>query len=496
MKKSLLRASVVSWMIGISALILFTCSSLRHALFQSGAFDLGIYDQVVYLISQGQQPISSFLGFHHLGNHAAWAVYPLSLLYKIYPDVHWLLAVQALALALGALPTWHLARQAELTVRQAEAMAVAYLLYPLVFNVNLFEFHPEVMALPVLLGAVLAARLGKTGWFCLSISFILGCKAVLSLTVAAMGVWLLFERRRIYGAIALIAGTIWFIIASQIIIPFFSGSEVAAVGRYNYLGNSVLEIARNLVLKPELIFSRISLDTLEYLGLLILPVVWGISPQHLAPLISAIPTLVLNILSDKHAQRDLIHQYSVPVLPFLLLAVISSLAAGKGWLRSRRAITLWSLLIFLGLAKYGYFWSRYLDSLDTWQATQEAIAQVQNRNKADNALEQFSRRHSPSQTAPEYSEYVLPPQGGVLTTHHIAPHLTHRRLIKFIDNLSPIPADLTQFEYILLNVRHPGVSSTLVASSLVNQLKKSKLFQLRYKRDDVYLFVKKPGVTL
>jgi uncharacterized membrane protein len=363
MKRSLLKAGVVSWMISISALILFMCSSLRHALFQSGAFDLGIYDQVVYLISQGQQPISSFLGFHHLGNHAAWAVYSLSLLYKIYPDVHWLLAVQALALALGALPTWHLARQAGLTVRQAEAMAVVYLLYPLVFNVNLFEFHPEVMALPVLLEAVLAARLGKTVWFCLSIIFILGCKAVLSLTVAAMGFWLLFERR-VYGAIALIAGIIWFIITSQIIIPFFSGSEVAAVGRYSYLGDSVLEIASNLVLKPELIFSRISLDTLEYLGLLVLPVVWGMSPQHLAPLISAIPTLVLNILSDKHAQRDLIHQYSVPVLPFLLLAVISSLAAKKGWLRSRRAIILWSLLTFLGLAKYGYFWSRYLDSLD------------------------------------------------------------------------------------------------------------------------------------
>jgi uncharacterized membrane protein len=117
-------------MSGAIALILFGCSSLRHALFQSGAFDLGIYDQVVYLISQGQPPISSFLGFHHMGNHAAWAVYPLGLLYKIYPDVHWLLAVQAGALTIGALPTWHLARQAGLTVRQAEAMAVVYLLYP------------------------------------------------------------------------------------------------------------------------------------------------------------------------------------------------------------------------------------------------------------------------------------------------------------------------------------------------------------------------------
>lgn len=448
----------LSWLIGAITLVLFLCSSLRHALFQSGAFDLGIYDQVVYLISQGQPPISSFLGFHHLGNHAAWAVYPLGLLYKIYPDVHWLLGVQAVALALGALPTWYLARQAGVTIRQAEAIVVAYLFYPLVFNVNLFEFHPEVMSIPVFLGAVLAARWGQMMWFCLSIIFILGCKAVLSLTVAAMGIWLLiFEKRRLYGAIALIAGTTWFLVASLVIIPAFSGSEVAAVGRYSYLGNSVLEIASNLLLKPELILERIfSLDTLEYLGLLILPVLWGISPQHLSPLVSAIPTLVLNILSEKHAQRDLIHQYSLPVLPFLLLAVISSLAAGKSWLRSRRAIILWSLVAFLALAKYGYFWSRYLD-LDNWQATRQAIAQVQ--------------------------------EGSVLTTHRIAPHLTHRRLIKFIDE-NPITA-IAQFDYVLLNVRHPGVVRTSDAAKLVNQLKNNQLFQLIYERDQVYLFVKK-----
>lgn len=52
-----------------SALVLFGCSSLRHQLFHSAAWDLGIFDQAVYLISQGQSPISSFLGFHILGDH-------------------------------------------------------------------------------------------------------------------------------------------------------------------------------------------------------------------------------------------------------------------------------------------------------------------------------------------------------------------------------------------------------------------------------------------
>jgi uncharacterized membrane protein len=63
MKKSL-KLGTVGWMIGISALVLFASSSLRHELFQSTAWDLGIFDQAVYLISQGKAPISSFLGFH------------------------------------------------------------------------------------------------------------------------------------------------------------------------------------------------------------------------------------------------------------------------------------------------------------------------------------------------------------------------------------------------------------------------------------------------
>lgn len=292
-----------------------------------------------------------------------------------------------------------------------------------------------------------------------------------------MGIWLLvFEKRRFCGAFALVAGVAWFLIATQVIIPFFSGSQAAAVERYSYLGNSVLEIASNLVLKPGLVLGRVfSLDTMEYLGMLVLPVLWGLSPQHLTPLVSAIPDLVMNILSDKHAQRTLIYQYSLPSVPFLLLAVISSLAAGRSWLRSRRAIVLWSLLAFLALAKYGYFGSRYLKSLDTWQATQEAISEIQNGDKAA-----------------EYSNRFLPAQGGVLTTHRIAPHLSHRSLIQYIDDLTRLPPDLAKFKYVLLNVRHPDATgNSELAANLVNQLKNNQLFQLHYQRDDVYLFVKK-----
>lgn len=470
MKKLLFKIGTLRLMIGVSALIFFSVSSIRHVIFDTSAFDLGIYDQVVYLISQGQPPISSFLGFHHLGNHAAFSVYPLGLLYKIYPDVHWLFAVQAVALALGAWPTRSLALQAGLKPSQALAIAAVYLLYPVVSNVNLFDFHPEVMALPVLLGAILAARLNRVGWFTVAIIFVLGCKDVISLTVAAMGFWLLvFEKKRRCGAIALVLSITWFIVVTQIIIPSFSGTEPAAVSRYGYLGHSVPEIAKNLLLKPGLILETINVrGSSRYLFQVFVPVIWGLLPQHLTPLIGALPTLTLNILSVNPEQRNIGVQYTLPVIPFLVVAVISTLASGQGWLRNSRLIILWSLLCFFALTNYKHFWTSYPTNLNTWQAKREALALIQ-------------------------------PQGGVLTANRLAPHLTHRPLVKLVFSETPTAdvvhastVNMADIDYVLLDAAHSGWLMTKeYAANLAAQFKKNESFQLSYERDEIYLFIKK-----
>jgi uncharacterized membrane protein len=452
--------SYIYWIIGVSTLILFTCSILRHELFQSASYDLGIFDQAIYLISQGKEPITTIQGFHILGDHAAWIHYLLAIPYKIYPSVYWLFFIQALALSLAALPTWYLALKARLKESQAIAMVFVYLLYPVVFNANLFDFHPEVIAVPTFLAAVFAAQIRKLFWFCIFIILITGCKEVLSLTVIAMGIWLLvFENRRAYGLSAIIFGVVWFILATKLIIPFFSGAEAAAVDRYSYLGNSVFDIIKNLISQPRLAFSKIlSLDNLVYLILLLIPVIWGLSIESLKPLVAIVPCIAINILADYQPQKDLVHQYSLPILPFLILAVISSLAAGKGWLQNRRAIIIWSLVTFLCLAKFTYFGGQYLEYVDNWQATRQAISLVST-------------------------------PGSVYTTAQITPHLSHRVLIKFTN--TDVNQDVNIFDYVLLNVRHPGwTSTTEFAHNLVNQLNTNQNFNLQYNQDDVYLFVK------
>lgn len=453
-------------LIGVSSMVLLACSSLRHLLFQSTAFDLGFFDQAVYLISQGQPPIVSFWGFHVMGGHADWILYAIAPLYKLYPSVYWLLAIQAIALSLGALPLWYLALQAGLTAGQARAVAIAYLLYPLIFNLNLFDFHPEVIAVPLILASVLAARNHQLGWFTLCIVLILGCRDALSLTVAAMGVWLgLFENRRWAGAIALLLGVAWFAIATKLVIPAFRPGGVESVWRFAYLGQSLPEILLNLVLKPQLVLTALFTgQNLAYLVLLFAPVVWGLSFRHLAALVPIAPTLAMNLLSTVESQKDLLHQYSLPAVPFLLLAAIAALANQKGLLQQPRHIIVFALVSFLALAKVGYFGSRYLDSLDTWQATRTALATINS-------------------------------SGSILTTAFIVPHVTHRPLVKVaIQGTETV--DLNQFQFVLLNLRHSGwMSDRSVQQALLNRLQKSHQFQPQFQQDEVVLFMNKTSST-
>lgn len=445
--------------ISMSVILLFFCASLRHFLFQSNALDLGWFDQATYLISKGKTPIVSFVDDHILGDHAAFIFYPLALFYVIYPNVHWLFAIQAIALGSGAFPIYRLAQKSGLQNNLSLTMSGVYLLYPLVFNINIFDFHSEVIALPILLWSILEAKNNKFWRFLLAVIIILSCKAVLSLTVAAMGLWLfIFERKRLCGSVALGLGVFWFLITTQVIIPQFSGDKVAALGRYSFLGDSVGEIVKNFFLNPGIILSQIlTLANLEYLVLLVFPVIWGLFPNHLIPMVAAIPQLGLNLLTDYQPQKDLVHQYSLPILPFLLLSTIDALAAKNSIIKCNKIIIAWSLMSFIILAKYSYFCSEYLEKLDTLSAMKQGVK-------------------------------LVPPQVTVLTSPQIAPHLTHRPVVKLgIKDTEYI--DVNNFDYILLNTRYPSwPNSEQTVIDLVKKIKENKKFISVYEQDDVCLF--------
>ncbi|AUS99158.1 hypothetical protein CLI64_01405 [Nostoc sp. CENA543] len=457
----------IAGMIGVSTIILFIASSLRHGLFQSTALDLAVFDQWIYLVSQGLPPFSSFFGFHVLGDHAAFILYAIALLYKIHPDVHWLFAIQAIALALGVLPIYALSLQAGLSVAYAQATCLCYLLYPALFNINFFtDFRPEAIAVPALLWAMWSGIAGRTWQLILAVILVLSCKEILSLTIVALGIWLwLVPRRRWYGLGCIFVGVVWYLFTIDYLVPLLRGGQAGGVVFFKSLGNTPTEILWNVITNPGLILGKFfSTDTLFYYLLLVLPVILGLHWRKAINILPSVPMLLLNILSDYWAQRDLIHHYSLMIFPLIMVWLIYSIRQyqqekKRNWLQPRILI-IWSIIAFLVLAKYEFFITRYLTSVPNLSSLYTAVSLVKTSES-------------------------------VLTTTKIAPHLSQRQTIKLIDNeQSASFADANiAFKYILIDLLNLETKSNFYPR-VIQELQNNPAFRLAYHQNQVYLFIK------
>ena len=455
-------------LVAIASSILFFFSSLQLWLFRAGN-DLGFFDQLVYLLSRGQIPVSTLLeGVHLIGDHGAVILYPLALLYVIYPSVYWLLAVQAIALSAGAIPLYVLSRDSGLSVGYARAVAICYVLYPAVFNINFYtEFRPETIAVPALLWAVLAAKRKSVGQLAIAIILVLSCKEAMSLTVVGLGLWLVFLGRRFYGLGCIVAGLAWFGFAAVYLIPTFRGGyQMAGTWHYESLGTSLTEIALKVITNPQIFVSRALMgDRLFYYLLLILPIILGLHWRKISTMLPALPMLGLNILADFPRQRDLIHQYSLPIIPFLFIWLIASLVyfskrRPRRW-RSPRTLIIWSVITWLALAKYGYFWTRYAPLYANVGAVRTAVNLVE-------------------------------PDARVLTSGYIAPHLSHRDTLILLENDGNVERVVKyDLDTILIAQQHLGLgTSPQVAEETIAQLLESSEFNLVYQQQDVFLLKK------
>lgn len=463
------KIAFLGWLVGISSLILFCFSTLRFTWFRAGT-DLVFFDQLVFLLSQGQAPISSILeGVHLIGDHGAIIFYPLSLLYVIYPSVLWLLAIQAIAFAVGSVPIYALSRDSGLGISYSRAIALCYVLYPAIFNINFYtEFRPEAIAIPAVLWAILAAKKRSPGQFAIAILLVLSCKETMSLTVFALGVWLaLFQKRWLYGLGCIMSGLGWFIWAAVYLIPTFrAGRQMAGTWHYESLGSSMSEIGWTILSQPQILLSRsIQGDRLFYYLLLILPILLGLHWRKLTAIVPALPMLLLNILADYPRQRDLIHHYSLPIIPFLFVWLIASLVYIKkrrlrSWL-SPRWLIIWAVLAFLALGKYGYFWTRYAVVIPNLDAVRGAVNLVE-------------------------------PSDRVLTTAFIASALGHRPTIKLIQGEWDLKRiETNSLDTILIGLQHLGWDTSVEnANQTIDILNNSSKFDLVYHQQNVFLYKK------
>jgi uncharacterized membrane protein len=338
-----LRLAISAFAAGFASL-----SVLRDRAFATGRFDLGNMVQAVWATAHGHPLLVTDLAgrqVSRLGAHVDPILVVFAPLWWLWPSASLLLVTQSVALALGALPVYWLARKHIGSQRAAVACALAYLVYPATSWLALNEFHPVALATPALLFAFWYLdedRLLPFAAFALVAAL---CREEIPLVIAGFGIWYAFAHGRKRTGLAIAAaGVIWSALAIGVVIPHFSHGVSPFQGRYDEVGGSPSGIARTALHDP-LRLVRIAFDLrgVGYLLDLVLPLagLCLLSPVVLV----AVPMLALNLLSSTQPQTSIHFHYTSGEIPPLVIAAVF----GAARLRARVRLPVATLVLAAAL---------------------------------------------------------------------------------------------------------------------------------------------------
>lgn len=465
-----------NWQLAILVLIggffLIYCdlSLWQHRDFRSAAFDLGIFDQAVWQISNLHTPWSSFRHLNLLGDHFSPILLLLAPIYWLWSSPEALLCLQALGGGLSLLPlvliaedVWHLDSQLKNVV--FPIFGLVYLTYIGLQDALLFDFHPETMMISVFSTLLLAVHFSRRGLFWFMYLLILITKEEMALVLFLLGIYLwLVKKERRWGLTAGFLAISYFLLVVFVIMPLLNGGFVGG-GYLNFtnLGSSPWEILRNGFLHPNLIFREFTWPLIKVKTLIDLLLPFLFLPLFsLISIMLSLPLLAGRFLSVSPLRWGLGFHYYVTMAPILTLGMIyslkrlSSLVRHPGW------------LIFTSLGGM-LLVSLYLSF------------------KLSSPLQRtFLTREAGNPYARLELESVLAhiPEGASVSAQSgLAPHLSHRK------EIFQYPDQKNYVEYIVVTLErttYPLLFPEMVAE--IEDLKKDAQLELIVQQGNTYLF--------
>jgi uncharacterized membrane protein len=469
-------------------------SFLRHYYFHS-SYDLGIMDQVVWNTSQGHWFARSIEVANDLGDHVRLYLAALSLVYLAIPSPYVLLTFQSLVLGLSALPLYILARRKFDSPAIGLAVACCALAYPPLGFLNRYDFHSEVLSIPLLIAAYERIDVADLKSASLLMALTLFTKENLGLNLAMLGIMAGFYKKHWrFGLSWAFIGIAYSLIALLVVIPAFRGEPSDTLARYQWLGDSPSQMLWGFLSQPVFVVGRI------LAGEHILTLLQLLAPLAFLPLLGlpallpAAPTLIYNFLAEWPSQTVIYQHYMVPVIPFVLIAAIIGLhrLVTNPWvarflntiptrgLRSNRQAGLGvSVMLAAILTSWIYENPITGNASLVWGKAPEIIPM---------GKEIAVPMIWPNDAAIRQGLRLVPRNVPVLTTTNYAPHLSHRPWIEMIPR-APVQTLEPKVEVIFLNLRDlrfwscDDYFATLTAAAQSN-------FGVVFYRDDVILVQK------
>jgi uncharacterized membrane protein len=299
---------------------------LRYDRFGTFGFDLGIYDQGTWLLSRGKDPFVTIRGLELFGHHANIFLFLLVPFYWLGGGPIFLLVVQVLAQASGAIAIFLLARDLLKSKWAGVALAAALLLNPTYQWLTWEFFHPDAVAIGPLLFAYWAARNRRWRWFAFAAVLAVLCKEDVAIAMAALGLIIALRGDRKRGAIVAAASTVYFFFATRVLIPNQNGIGPFYDAFFGDLGKSPTDVVFNSVRHPTKTWNLARQpDRKHWYWNMLAP--WAFAPLlDLRVLAVAAGAIFINIVSSFPYTRDYRFHYSAIVVAGCAVATVEAIA--------------------------------------------------------------------------------------------------------------------------------------------------------------------------
>lgn len=324
----------------------------HHRNFGTWAFDMGIYDQALWLVSRGKS-WNTVRGLDVWGHHVNLIAYLFAPFYWLGAGPSFLYVVQATVLGAGAIPTYLIARRRLGSPWYALAFAVAFLMYaPLQWIANA-NFHPEALVITPFLFAWYFALERRWRWCWVAVVLALSTREDAAMAVFLLGlvVWWLTRKderetdRRMGLAIAA-AGLVWYLITVRLVIPAFNRWEQPYYVKWFFgsYGSSMPEVVGEMVRRPDRVVSDATQpDRLRFYRDLLLPL-GGLPLGGPFELLMGLPQTLANVLGSSPYARTIRYQYTAMQIAPIMIAAIEGGRLAMRWRITRRALVPWLLV--------------------------------------------------------------------------------------------------------------------------------------------------------
>ncbi|MCO6449969.1 MAG: DUF2079 domain-containing protein [Caldilineales bacterium] len=334
------RYQIILLILTLVYIVVFTqLAFAQHAGMRTHQSDLGQMDQAIWNSSRGRFLEFSKDGFQstRLTDHVEPIFILISPTFWVWNDVRAILFLQVLFVAIGVWPLFALARRL-IPPLPALAIAIAYLLNPQLQSALLTEFHAIPLAVPLILWAFWAVEARRWRQFVIAAILLALVKEEAALLAAGFGLWAIWRtalvanfRLRIsdreirFGVAILIFGLTWFLLTTFVIIPSHAATvygveQSTYFHRYGALGDSPIDILKNLVTRPRLVWQIASEPARAGYVLTLLAAFGFLGLFGLDVLVLSLPVFLANLLSAYPAQYFGEFHYSAPLVPYFAVA--------------------------------------------------------------------------------------------------------------------------------------------------------------------------------